>query len=331
MSVLVTGGAGYIGSHMVLGLLDRGEKVVVCDDLSRGNVSLIPKGVRFYQQDVGDKAAMTRILQDEDVESVIHFAGYVVVPESVSDPALYYEKNTLTSLRLADACLAANVPRIIFSSTAAVYGDASNAPVDEAHPLNPVSPYGRSKLMTEVMLRDIGNSDGLRSVCLRYFNVAGADPAGRSGQSSSNATHLIKVMSQVATGKREFITIFGNDYPTRDGTCVRDYIHVTDLIDAHYLALLDIRRGVGAHQKIYNCGYGVGASVLEVLGCMEESIGTPLSVRMGDRRAGDPPMVVAESSAIRRDFGWRPQFADLPTIIRTALDWERTLPSAPPA
>ena len=323
MSVLVTGGAGYIGSHMVLRLLEEGETVVVCDDLSRGDRALVPEGATFIEQDVGDTAAMTRIMKEHGVEAVIHFAGYIIVPESVADPALYYRRNTVTSLRLVEACIAAGVDKFIFSSTAAVYGDGTGEPAREQDVTAPISPYGTSKLMTEQMLQDIGAASGMRSICLRYFNVAGADEKMRSGQSSPNATHLIKVLSQVVTGMRDQMTVFGTDYPTPDGTCVRDYIHVTDLVDAHYLALAHLRgRGASA---IYNCGYGRGASVLEVIKAMETATNARLPIQMGPRRDGDPATLVADSAAIRRDLGWTPKLDDLGLIVRTALQWERGL------
>lgn len=329
MTVLITGGAGYIGSHMALRLLDEGEDVIVCDDLSRGDFRIVPPGAEFIRQDVGDTEAMVRILEGRRVQAVVHFAGLVVVPESVRDPELYYRRNTLTSLNLLAACAKAGVNQLIFSSTAAVYGEPDSSPVSEGAPTRPVSPYGASKLMTERMLADIGQASLLRSVCLRYFNVAGADPQLRSGQASPGATHLIKVISQVGTGLRDKLKIFGADYPTHDGTCVRDYIHVSDLIDAHYLALQHLRSGGGS--RVFNCGYGAGASVLEVVRAFEEISGGPFPVEQGPRRPGDPAILVADSGAIRRELGWSPQHDDLQEIIRSALAWEQRLATLKPA
>lgn len=328
MTVLITGGAGYIGSHMALRLIDEGEDVIICDDLSRGDMRVVPPGAEFFHQDVGDTQAMTRILKTRGVDAVIHFAGYIIVPESVRDPELYYRRNTVTSLNLLGACGAAGVDKLIFSSTAAVYGEPESSPIGENAATRPVSPYGASKLMTERMLADLGAASPLRSVCLRYFNVAGADLQMRSGQASPEATHLIKVISQVAAGLRDKLMVFGTDYPTPDGSCVRDYIHVTDLVDAHYLALKHLRAGGGS--RVFNCGYGVGASVLEVVRAFEGVAGRSLPVEQGPRRPGDPAILIADSDAICRELGWRPQHADLGEIIRSALAWEERLKTLKP-
>jgi len=323
MSVLVTGGAGYIGSHMVLGLLDRGEDVVVLDNLSTGFEWAVPSPARLVKGDVGDGALIATLIDRHKVEAVVHFAGSIVVPESVADPLGYYLNNTVKSRSLIEACVKAGVMRFIFSSTAAVYGIPATNPVFEDGRLDPISPYGTSKLMTEWMLRDCAAAYGLNYVALRYFNVAGADPGGRAGQSTERATHLIKVASQAALGQRERLDIFGRDYDTPDGTCIRDYIHVSDLIDAHLKALDHLRDGGGA--GVFNCGYGRGSSVLEVIGAVERVVGHRLNVRDMPRRAGDPPMLVAGAKRVRSLLGWEPRHDDLDFIVKTALDWEKRL------
>ena len=323
MSVLVTGGAGYIGSHMALRLLDAGEQVVIADDLSRGFTRLIPDGAHFIKADIADRRTMTDLLRAHRIEAVIHFAGYVVVPESVSDPMLYYDRNTAATKRLIEASLEAGMEKFIFSSTAAVYGEPETPAVTETTPARPISPYGRSKLMSEMMLEDAGAAHDLRSIRLRYFNVAGADPQGRSGQAAPNATHLIKVLSQLAVGKREQITVFGTDYPTPDGTCIRDYIHVCDLVDAHYAALNYLRDG--GSSATLNCGYGRGASVLDVIAAFERVSGETLNVEMGERRAGDPSALIADNAQLRGLLDWSPHHDDLDHIVKTALSWERAL------
>ncbi len=321
MTVLVTGGAGYIGSHMVLRLLDAGEDVVVLDNLSTGRRGLLAPEARFVEGSVGDERLLQTLLLG--VEAVIHFAGSIVVPESVADPLSYYANNTVNSRTLIAASIKAGVKHFIFSSTAAVYGVNAREPVAEETTLDPISPYGRSKLMTEWMLEDARNAYGFASIALRYFNVAGADPKGRSGQATPKATHLIKVCCEVATGKRDKLEIFGTDYPTVDGTCVRDYIHVTDLVEAHMAALSYLRAG----QKggAFNCGYGRGYSVLQVAAAMEKILGRPLPASKGPRRAGDPPEIVANANRARAMLGWTPRHDDLGFIVRTALDWERAL------
>ena len=323
MSILVTGGAGYIGSHMVLALVDAGERVVVLDNLSTGFRWAVHDKATLIVGDVGDEALVTRVLAEHAVEAVIHFAGSIVVPDSVADPLGYYHNNTVKSRGLIAACVAHGVPHFIFSSTAAVYGNAALTPVPEDAALQPMSPYGSSKLMTEIMLADTARAHPLRYVALRYFNVAGADPRGRSGQSTPRATHLIKVACETALGKRGHMEVFGTDYPTPDGTCVRDYIHVTDLAAAHVAALAHLRRG-GA-STVFNCGYSRGYSVLEVIDAVKRVSGVDFEVRLSPRRAGDPASIVAGSERIRSALGWVPAHDDLDTIVAQALAWERKL------
>ncbi|MBP2316555.1 UDP-glucose 4-epimerase GalE [Azospirillum soli] len=321
--VLVTGGAGYIGSHVVLALRDAGRPVVVIDDLSTGRRAAIPDGVPLVEGSVGDPDLVARAIADHGVGTVMHFAGSIIVPESVERPVDYYRNNTVNSLSLIDTCLRIEVGRFIFSSTAAVYGMPEVMPIDEDAPTRPINPYGRSKLMTEWTLRDVAEAHGLRYVALRYFNVAGADPAGRSGQSSKVATHLLKIAAQAATGQRPEIQIYGDDYPTPDGTCVRDYIHVSDLASAHVAALDHLE--AGGESRTLNCGYGRGYSVREVLDMVETVLGRSLPIRTAGRRAGDPPTLVAKTDRIGEALNWTPRFADLKTIVETALAWEEKL------
>lgn len=323
MTVLVTGGAGYIGSHLVWDLVDSGESVVVVDDLSTGFAWAVAPQVELFVADVGDQAAMTKIMRENGISSVVHFAGSVVVPESVRDPLGYYHNNTVKSRALIAAAVDSGVENFIFSSTAAVYGTPKAQPVTEDAPLTPESPYGWSKLMTEVMLRDVSAASDLRVCALRYFNVAGADPAGRTGQSSAGATHLIKVACEAALGKRDAISIYGTDYPTTDGTCVRDYVHVTDLAQAHVLALLHLRDG--ARSMIANVGYGRGYSVREVLAMVEHVTGRPLPVRETGRRAGDAVEIVADPRSAIETLGWHARYGDLELIVGDALRWEEHL------
>jgi UDP-glucose 4-epimerase len=323
MTVLVTGGAGYIGSHMALELLDAGERVVVLDNLSTGPRWAVPKAATFVEGDVGDQPLVRQIIETEGVDSIIHFAGSIVVPDSVSDPLGYYLNNTVKSRTLIEAAVKAGVGRFIFSSTAAVYGMPGDAPVAEDHPLKPMSPYGSSKLMTETMLADTARAHPLRYVALRYFNVAGADPGGRSGQSSPRATHLIKVACEAALGKRSHLDVFGTDYPTPDGTCVRDYIQVTDLARAHRAALRHLRDG--GESGVFNCGYGRGFSVLQVVEAVKRACGRSFDVRLAQRRPGDPAVIVAASEKIRSRLGWRPEHDDLEVIVQQALRWEERL------
>lgn len=323
MAVLVTGGAGYIGSHMALGLLDRGETVEVVDNLSTGHWWLLPPEVKLHRGDIGDEALLDAILASGRFDAIIHFAGSIVVPESVADPLAYYLNNTVKSRALLAAAVRHKVARFIFSSTAAVYGMPDAVPVAEDAPLNPISPYGASKLMTEWMLRDTAAAHGLSYAALRYFNVAGADAKGRSGQSSPKATHLIKIASQAALGQRPFMEVYGRDYPTPDGTCIRDYIHVSDLIDAHLAALDHLRGGGGS--GIFNCGYGKGYSVNEVIAAVERVSGRKITLKDAARRAGDPASLVAKSDKARAVLGWKPTRQDLDGIVRSALDWEDRL------
>jgi UDP-glucose 4-epimerase len=323
MTVLVTGGAGYIGSHMVLALTDQGHDVVVLDNLSTGFAWAIAPGAKLIEGDIGDEALATKIMRDHKVDAVVHFAGSIVVPDSVTDPLGYYLNNTVKSRALMAAAVKAEVPNFIFSSTAAVYGNPLSLPVDETATPTPVSPYGTSKWMTELMLRDAHAAHGINYTALRYFNVAGADPKGRSGQSTPRATHLIKVACQTALGQRSHMEVFGTDYPTHDGTCIRDYIHVSDLISAHVNALAYLKRG--GESGIFNCGYGEGFSVLDVVKSVERVWGKPLSVKMAPRRAGDPAGIVAGADRARSILGWVPKHNDLDLIVKTALDWEQHL------
>ncbi|PZN97535.1 MAG: UDP-glucose 4-epimerase GalE [Hyphomicrobiales bacterium] len=323
MAVLVSGGAGYIGSHMVLELLDRGETVVVLDDLSTGFWWAVPKEAILVQGDIADQELVARIIAEHAITEIAHFAARIVVPESVSDPLGYYLNNTVKTRSLLESAVRGGIRRIIFSSTAAVYGEPAISPVPEEIVLNPINPYGRSKLMSEWMLGDVSRAHGLNFVVLRYFNVAGADPRGRSGQSSPNATHLIKVAGQAALGQRAGLEVFGTDYPTPDGTCIRDYIHVTDLARAH-LAALDHLRAGGASLTL-NCGYGRGYSVNEVVAVVKRVSGVDFPVKLSGRRAGDPASLVAKADRIRTELGWQPEHDDLEEIVRQALDWEERL------
>ncbi|MGD9913584.1 MAG: UDP-glucose 4-epimerase GalE [Rhizobiaceae bacterium] len=323
MAVLVTGGAGYIGSHMVWRLLDEGEDVVVLDRLSTGFEWAVAPEARLVIGDVSDQTLVEALVRQHGVDAIIHFAGSIVVPESVSDPLGYYLNNTVKSRALIESAVRANVSNFIFSSTAAVYGTPQQVPVREGAPKLPESPYGMSKLMTEIMLADAAVAHPLSYTALRYFNVAGADPKMRTGQSTAGATHLIKVASETGTGKRPFMEIYGTDYPTPDGTCVRDYIHVSDLVDAHYLALSRLRAGGGS--IVANCGYGRGYSVREVVGAVERAVGHTIDARETQRRPGDVAAVVADASVARSEFGWTPKLDDLDLIVGHALEWERRL------
>lgn len=323
MTVLVTGGAGYIGSHMVLAMLDAGRPVAVIDDLSTGFRNAVPEGVPFVEGCVGDEDLVRRVIADHAIDAIVHFAGSIVVPDSVTDPLSYYLNNTGRSRALIAAAIAGGVKHFVFSSTAAVYGEASDEPLNEAAPLDPVSPYGASKLMTERMLADAAAAYGLRYAALRYFNVAGADPEGRAGQSSARATHLIKVASQAASGQRARIEMYGEDYPTRDGTCVRDYIHVSDLAKAHVLALDYLK--AGGESLVANCGYGSGASVKEVISSVKRVSKVDFRVDVAPRRAGDPASLVADPSKAKSALGWKPDYEDLDTIVAHALAWEKRL------
>ncbi len=323
MTVLVTGGAGYIGSHMTFCLGDAGEEVVVLDNLSTGfDWAIDPRAV-LVEGNAADTDLVARLIAEHGIEAILHFAGSIVVPESVVDPLKYYRNNTAASRNLIEAAVAGGVKHFIFSSTAAVYGIGGLEPVGEEQVLAPLSPYGRSKLMTELMLADVAAAHPLRYGVLRYFNVAGADPAGRTGQSTAAATHLIKAAAQVALGQRANLAIYGTDYPTPDGTGVRDYIHVTDLVEAHRLLLGHLR--AGGESATMNCGYGRGYSVREVVECVRRVSGVDFAAEEQPRRAGDVASVVARADRIRAVLGWQPAHDRLEEIVRTALDWERHL------
>ena len=319
--VLVTGGAGYIGSHAALALLDAGWAVSVVDNLSTGYSQLVPREARFHQVDVADSAAMGRVLSEDKPVAVMHFAGSTVIPESVANPLKYYQNNTEASRRLIGLCVEHEVENFIFSSTAAVYGVPRGIPISEDQPTCPISPYGKSKLMTEWNLAEVARATGLGYAVLRYFNVAGADLAGRSGQISKAATHLIKVACETATGKRPEMSIFGNDYETPDGTCIRDYIHVSDIVSAHICTLEHMLRKSG--NLILNCGYGRGASVRQVIDKVSELAGHEISVSIAARRPGDQAELIADVERIKEILGWIPRYDDLDQIIGSTLAWER--------
>jgi len=326
MTTLVTGGAGYIGSHMVLELLDAGERVVVLDNLSTGFRRAVPNAATLVVGDVGDQDLVRTIIRKHGVAGIIHFAGSIVVPESVADPLGYYNNNTVKSRALIEIAVATGVKHFIFSSTAAVYGNPREVPVSEAALPAPMSPYGSSKLMTEIMLADAARAHDLHFVALRYFNVAGADPRGRTGQSTPRATHLIKVACETALGKRPQMEVFGTDYSTPDGTCIRDYIHVKDLARAHSAALAYLRKG--GRSDIFNCGYGRGYSVLQVIDAVKRAAGHEFTVKLSPRRPGDPDQIVAASQKIRAALGWQPELEDLDLIVSHALKWEAGLGQA---
>ena len=323
MTILVSGGAGYIGSHMVLDLLETGEEIVVFDDLSTGFPWLVPQGVTLVEGDIGDKALLSRVIADHQIDAIAHFAAKIVVPDSMSDPLGYYLNNTSKARTLIEAAVEGGVKQFIFSSTAAVYGETREMPVTEESPPAPVLPYGRSKLMVEWMLEDASRAYGLNAMILRYFNVAGADPKGRSGQATPRATHLIKTAAEAATGRRAGMSIFGTDYETPDGTCIRDYIHVSDLARAHVLALDYLRSG--GKGTVINCAYGHGSSVREVIDTVKKISGVDFPVTLDDRRPGDPPEIVATGEKIRSLLGWQPRFDHLDTIVTHALAWEQHL------
>ena len=325
MTVLVTGGAGYIGSHTVHALVDAGERVVVLDNLSTGFATALPKQMLPIVGDVGDQALVASLIEDHGVEAIIHFAGSTIVPESMTDPLSYYGNNTANSRSLIEAAVKGGVRHFIFSSTAAVYGNPARMPISEDDPTVPASPYGWSKLMTEIMLRDASAAYGIGHVALRYFNVAGADPQMRTGLSTPGATHLIKVAVEAALGRRPQIDVYGTDYPTPDGTCIRDFIHVSDLSRAHLAALTYLRDG-GANATL-NCGYGRGYSVREVLDAVRRAVGHSFTVNFGERRAGDIVVSVAAANRIRELLSWTPELDDLDAIVGHALAWERHLMS----
>ncbi|MCB1789739.1 MAG: UDP-glucose 4-epimerase GalE [Gammaproteobacteria bacterium] len=323
-SILVTGGAGYIGSHTVRQLGEAGERVVTLDNLSKGFRENVLFG-EFVEGDTADQTLVSRVLREHAIDTVIHFAAHTIVPESVADPLKYYRNNTCATRNLLECCADAGVKHFVFSSTAAVYGIPESQQCFEDTPTQPINPYGMSKLMTEHMLRDLGAASDLRYVILRYFNVAGSDPQGRIGQSTPGATLLMKVAAEHAVGKRDAVYIFGTDYPTADGTGIRDYIHVEDLADAH-LKAIDHLRG-GGDSQILNCGYGHGYSVREVLDMVERVHGSPLNIIEQERRAGDPPALIAGANRVRDVLGWTPRYDDLEEIVRSSLNWEHTLQS----
>ncbi|MBS3648542.1 UDP-glucose 4-epimerase GalE [Pseudaminobacter sp. 19-2017] len=323
MAVLVTGGAGYIGSHMVWKLLDEGEEVVVIDRLSTGFEWAVPPEAELVVGDIADQDLVEATIARRNVDAIIHFAGSIIVPESVADPLSYYLNNTVKSRALIESAVRKGVPHFIFSSTAAVYGGKHGEPVTEDALTLPESPYGRSKLMTEMMLADVATAHPFAYTALRYFNVSGADPNGRTGQSTKGATHLIKVACETATGKRSSMDVYGTDYPTPDGTCIRDYIHVWDLVEAHYLALKRLR--AGGESIVANCGYGKGYSVLQVIDAVKRVVGHDFEVNVSGRRAGDPARIVANADRARAEFGWGPRLDNIDTIVLDALRWEEAL------
>lgn len=323
-TVLVTGGAGYIGSHAVLALRDAGWRVAVIDDLSNGSKSLVPEGVPFFHGSIAERVLVDSIIDDLQIGAIMHFAGSIVVPESVEQPLKYYSNNTLASHSLISAAIEAGIKHFLFSSTAAVYGAPETVPVGEDDLKVPINPYGASKLMTERMLEDASNAYPFNYGALRYFNVAGADPKGRSGQMGKGSTHLIKVALETAVGKRDHVAIYGDDYPTSDGSCIRDYIHVSDLAAAHVAALEWLIGNPGGN-LVLNCGYGRGLSVLEVLDAVDRANGTPIKRVMEGRRAGDAPELIADNRRLLETLGWQPQHADIDRIVGDALAWERAL------
>ena len=324
VNVLVTGGAGYIGSHAVLALVDAGHEATVIDDLSTGFRWAVPDGVAFYQGSVADGALIDQIVAERGITAVMHFAGSIIVPESVTDPLKYYRNNTAATRDLLESVVRNGIRHFIFSSTAAVYGAPDAVPVDEATPRRPINPYGTSKLMTELMLADVAAAHPLNYAALRYFNVAGADPQARTGQSTAGATHLIKIAVEAALGKRASVAVYGTDYATPDGTGVRDYIHVSDLAAAH-VAALDRLIADPATSLTLNCGYGRGFSVLEVLDAVDRVAGVTLNRVVAPRRAGDSDALVATGEAILQTLDWVPRYNDLDTIVAHALAWERGL------
>ncbi|HEV2595593.1 MAG TPA: UDP-glucose 4-epimerase GalE [Sphingomicrobium sp.] len=322
--VLVTGGAGYIGSHAVLALKDAGWQVAVIDDLSNGSREVVPEGVPFFQGSIAERALVDNIIDDLKIGAIMHFAGSIVVPESVENPLKYYANNTLASHNLISAAVEGGVKHILFSSTAAVYGIPSRVPIVEDDPKHPINPYGASKLMTEQMLADASAAHPFNYGALRYFNVAGADPEGRTGQIGKGSTHLIKVAAEAAVGKRAHVAVYGTDYPTPDGTCIRDYIHVSDLAAAH-VAALDWLTQHPRENRVMNCGYGKGLSVLEVLDAVDRHTNRPIKRILEGRRAGDPPELVAGNEKLLDTLRWQPSYADIDRIVADALAWERKL------
>lgn len=319
--VLVTGGAGYIGSHAILALREAGYPVVVIDNLSTGERRLVPKDVPLVVGNIADQELVSAVISEHKCKAAMHFAGSIIVPESIIDPLKYYANNTATSRDLIACCVREGIEAFIFSSTATVYGNPQCVPLPETAETLPVNPYGTSKLMTEWMLRDVSAATGMHHAILRYFNVAGADPAGRSGQSGPDSSHLIRVACELIVGKRSKMSVFGTDYTTPDGTCIRDYVHVSDLAEAHVLALEHLLRH--GENVILNCGYGHGFSVWQVIDVVRKLVGRELAIHMSARRAGDAEILVSDSRKIRETLDWKPRFDDLETIVSTALDWER--------
>ncbi len=322
MSVLVTGGAGYIGSHVVSLLGEAGKDIIILDNLTTGR----PENILYGKLIIGDlrnQALLDQVFTDHNIEAVLHFAGSIVVPESVTNPTLYYQNNTENSAALIKTCLKHGVKKFIFSSTAAVYGMPESGVASEETPTNPINPYGRSKLMTEWMLEDVSNAHDFSYVALRYFNVAGASKTGKIGQSTPRATHLLKTAAEVVTKKRAGMSIFGTDYKTKDGTCIRDYIHVDDLAQAHLDALSYLDKG--GKSQVLNCGYGHGFTVKEVIGAVESYIGQKLNVEMGPRRAGDAVELISKAEKIKTVLGWQPKYNDLDYIVKSAIEWEKKL------
>jgi UDP-glucose 4-epimerase len=325
-TILVTGAAGFIGSHAILALSEAGHTVVAVDDLSTGRRWAVPPGMTFIQGDIGAAGLMRDVFARHAIDAIMHFAGSIEVGESVTHPLEYYRNNTVGSLTLIEAAIEAGVKRMVFSSTAAVYGEPERQPIQEDAATRPINPYGWTKLMTEQMLRDAAAAHGLRYVALRYFNVSGADPEGRAGESIKKPSHLIKRAVQVAVGVLPELGLFGEDYPTPDGTCVRDYIHVSDLVDAHLLALNHLEGG--GETLTMNCGHGKGISIREVIRAVERATGEPLNVKSAPRRPGDPPQLIAAADRIKEKFGWQPKY-DLDAMVVSALKWERLLAAAP--
>jgi UDP-glucose 4-epimerase len=323
-TILVTGGAGYIGSHAVLALRDAGWPVAVIDNLTTGFRWAIPEGVHFVQGDIEDQPLVEALMREQNIGAVMHFAGSIIVPESVTDPLKYYHNNSVKSRALIESAVRCGVPHFIFSSTAATYGVPKESPVREDSPKVPINPYGMSKLMTEIMLADVAKAHPINYCVLRYFNVAGADPRARSGQSTAGATHLIKVAVEAALGKRSHVSVFGTDYDTPDGTGVRDYIHVSDLASAHVLALEALIADPSANHTL-NCGYGRGFSVLQVLDAVDRVTNMTIERQLEARRAGDPDSLISDNRAIMARFPWKPKYADLDQIVNHALAWERKL------
>ncbi len=323
MTVLVTGGAGYIGSHTVRALADAGESVVVIDNLSTGFSAFLPESVPLFIGDAADENLVEGVIASHGVDAIIHFAGSIVVPDSLRDPLGYYRNNTMTTRNLLSVAVRQNVNRFIFSSTAAVYGNPERTPVPEEAPTRPTSPYGSSKLMTEIMLHDVAAAHGLKFVALRYFNVAGADPDCRIGLATVGATHLLKIAVEAATGQRAKIDVFGTDYPTPDGSCIRDFIHVSDLAEAHRSALAYLRSG--GQSATLNCGYGRGYSVIEVIEAVRRVSGRNFAIQFADRRPGDIMTMIADTSRIRGTLDWTPRFDNLDAIVTHALAWEEKL------